>query len=120
LINAADVPTPAQGGKVLLQIRGTSTGTGRVVFPLPASDGASYAINLENISDTDLTVANTPTGVGTGDNFVLQAVGNSVSTIGDYVLAVSSGSNPAQNFRTNLVVTPAGAYTLPGFSVGGG
>lgn len=102
-----------------IRIIGTHDGTQRVVLAPPALDiTGAYEVTLENQSNAQVTIANSTTGVGTGDNFALLTKLTNEKSLEQQTLVLAGGGTEAANhtYRTRVLVTTGGAYRVPGFT----
>lgn len=102
---------PGQTYKAIRFINGEDDVTPRVVLPLPAVNDDAYNIEIDNRSANDLTISNHAT---LNDTFSLQEfLGFEASLEDEIETRIAAGI--ANTYRTMVLVTPGGAYRVPGF-----
>lgn len=93
--------------------------TQRIVLPAPADAMGTYSVVIENrTEDNTLTIANDPV---TGDTFDLESnttegVLGEISLEEEISIISAAAGGIAQTYRTEVMVTPTGAYRVPGFA----
>lgn len=114
IVLATDVPAPGQAGRRAIRVTGGDDGTlNELILPTPASNDVAYSIIVENRSLFTVTVR---TGLLAGDTFDLEPFDASEQSLETLVADAVSGNNEDVTYRTEVLVTPEGAYRTPGFT----